>query len=144
MPTVYVMTCTELGWDCVVGVYTDKQVGLKEHGFTTEKEANDVCYIFHEQTITSRGEMMLVPVMQEDVLIQATEDTKDEDSWGIDEFPDQSPSYKNHLIKYRNTCIDVLANCEYVGGKYEVDPEVIDKLERIVRKYIYVESKDIG
>jgi hypothetical protein len=78
MNKVYVMICTELGWDCVVGVYTDKQFGLEAFGFSTEEEANDVCYIFHEQVIESRGKWVLVPIMQESVLIQAAEDIKKE------------------------------------------------------------------
>lgn len=41
---VYVVTGVELGWDCVVGVYTDAEVARKEH-------PNEDEYVIHEQTL---------------------------------------------------------------------------------------------
>lgn len=41
---VYVVTGTELGWDCVVGVYTDEEVARKEY-------PNEDSYVIHEETL---------------------------------------------------------------------------------------------
>lgn len=41
---VYVVTGVELGWDCVVGVYTDAEVARKEH-------PNEDLYVIHEETL---------------------------------------------------------------------------------------------
>ena len=41
---VYVVTGVELGWDCVVGVYTCAEVARKEH-------PNEDLYVIHEQIL---------------------------------------------------------------------------------------------
>lgn len=41
---VYVVTGTELGWDCVVGVYTDEEVARKEF-------PDEDTYIIHEEIL---------------------------------------------------------------------------------------------
>lgn len=41
---VYVVTGTELGWDCVVGVYTDEKVARKEY-------PDEDYYVIHEEIL---------------------------------------------------------------------------------------------
>jgi hypothetical protein len=41
---VYVVTGVELGWDCVVGVYTDEEVARKEY-------PDEDSYVIHEETL---------------------------------------------------------------------------------------------
>lgn len=41
---VYVVTGVELGWDCVVGVYTDEEVARKEY-------PDEDSYVIHEVTL---------------------------------------------------------------------------------------------
>ena len=41
---VYVVTGTELGWDCVVGVFTDEEVARKEY-------PDEDYYVIHEETL---------------------------------------------------------------------------------------------
>lgn len=42
---VYVVTCPDLGWDCVVGVYTD--VSIEE----LKAEYEEDCYVITEKTV---------------------------------------------------------------------------------------------
>ena len=41
---VYVVTGVELGWDCVVGVFTDEEVARKEY-------PDEDSYVIHEETL---------------------------------------------------------------------------------------------
>ena len=55
---VVVVTNTELGWDCVIGVFgtidlaikylnEDKEIPL------TQRELENICYVFHNETISN-------------------------------------------------------------------------------------------
>jgi len=51
---VVVLTNPELGWDCVVGVYTSKEAACKDFcdgDYNTPEELEDAGYIFHEETL---------------------------------------------------------------------------------------------
>lgn len=50
---VIVLTNSELGWDCVVGVYSTEAQILEEFKdeFKTKEEMQQVCYRFHEQAV---------------------------------------------------------------------------------------------
>ena len=48
MKTVYVVTNPELGWDCVIGVYEDKDFVYKEF-------SDSDMYVIHTRTIIKKG-----------------------------------------------------------------------------------------
>lgn len=108
---VYVVTGVELGWDCVVGVYTDEEVARKEY-------PDEDSYIIHEETLDKST-------------IDDYEDDSDEDDSGEDDSDedDSDEFLDRHAREQFNQVISSKVNKVSVSNnKYSYNVDLLIEL----------------
>ena len=90
---VYVVTGVELGWDCVVGVYTDEEVARKEY-------PDEDYYVIHEETLDTTE----IDDYEEDESLEETDETLEK----FKEFLEKGDKFSISREGYRNVNLSKL------------------------------------
>lgn len=94
---VYVVTGVELGWDCVVGVFTDEEVARKEY-------PDEDYYVIHEETLDTTEIDDYEDDIEEDESLEETDETLEK----FKEFLEKGDKFSISREGYRNVNLSKL------------------------------------
>lgn len=111
---VYVVTGVELGWDCVVGVYTDEEVARKEY-------PDEDSYVIHEETLDRTKIEEYEDDMEEDESLEETDETLEK----FKKFLEKGDKFSISREGYRNVNLSKLKELIESAGYKMVEKGIL-------------------